>query len=301
MKHAHMLDEKISTGCATLDSLLDGGISRVGITEIVGSAGCGKTQLAMQLTVQVQLSRKFGGLEGSAAYICTEHSFPTERLEQLIRGVEKRLPKRHVPKEGKMTDRVHIVRVTEPSDVWDAMLNIPLLVKYRNVRLVIVDSIAAIFRGEYVGSSSIDMKERAQMMLQLSARMKQISREHGVAFVVTNQVTSVFDQNLSCSNSLTSLPRIYRQYADGHCVKPSLGLTWSNCVDNRIMIQRCRPDFEIRESTRNIKKNIRMMHVVFSSHLATSKCRFFCIEEDGVAGLAFEPNSVIDGDDRRVV
>lgn len=290
MKRELVLSEKISTGCDYLDGLLDGGISRVGITEIVGPAGCGKSQFAMQLAVQVQLTRDCGGIEGSTAYICTEHSFPTERLEQLIRGVEKRVPKARLPAEGKMTDRVHIVRVSEPSEVWDAMLKIPLLVKYRNVRLVVIDSVAAIFRGEYVGSSSADMKERAQMMLQLSARMKRISRECGVAFVVTNQVTSVIDKGVS-SDSLNSLPRTYRPFAAGPRVKPSLGLTWSNCVDNRIMIQRCRPEFSVRQSTRVLKENLRMMHVVFSAHLATSNCRFFCIEEDGVAGLAYEPGA----------
>jgi DNA-repair protein XRCC3 len=45
----------ISVGCASIDASLGGGICSSGVTEIVGEAGCGKTQIALVLSVQIQL------------------------------------------------------------------------------------------------------------------------------------------------------------------------------------------------------------------------------------------------------
>ena len=45
----------LTTGCPKFDALLRGGISARGITQIYGAAGTGKTQLALQLSLTVQL------------------------------------------------------------------------------------------------------------------------------------------------------------------------------------------------------------------------------------------------------
>lgn len=45
----------LTTGCPKFDALLQGGIPTRGITQIYGAAGTGKTQLALQLCLTVQL------------------------------------------------------------------------------------------------------------------------------------------------------------------------------------------------------------------------------------------------------
>jgi len=52
-------------------------------SEICGVPGVGKTQLALQLAVNVQLPSAMDGCEGECLYIDTEGSFMTERLEQI--------------------------------------------------------------------------------------------------------------------------------------------------------------------------------------------------------------------------
>ena len=54
-------DRPIITFCRSLDGILGGGIPIGQITEIYGQPGVGKTQLCMQLCVNVQIPDAFGG------------------------------------------------------------------------------------------------------------------------------------------------------------------------------------------------------------------------------------------------
>ncbi|XP_048679516.1 DNA repair protein RAD51 homolog 3 isoform X4 [Lepidochelys kempii] len=70
----------IITFCSALDDILGGGVQLTKITEICGAPGVGKTQLCMQLAVDVQIPECFGGLAGEAVFIDTEGSFMVERV-----------------------------------------------------------------------------------------------------------------------------------------------------------------------------------------------------------------------------
>ena len=43
-----------STGCPIIDKTLDGGIRLGQVTELYGESGCGKTQLCIQMSLEVQ-------------------------------------------------------------------------------------------------------------------------------------------------------------------------------------------------------------------------------------------------------
>lgn len=61
--------------CESLDELIGGGVPCGKMTEFAGAPGVGKTQLCIQLSVDVQIPECFGGVEGEAFYIDTEGSF----------------------------------------------------------------------------------------------------------------------------------------------------------------------------------------------------------------------------------
>lgn len=75
-----MINERnLSSGVDSLDRILKGGF-RVGVvTEIVGRAGVGKTQLAMQLCIIAGLNRK------GSIYIDTENKLNLSRLEEIAK------------------------------------------------------------------------------------------------------------------------------------------------------------------------------------------------------------------------
>lgn len=57
---------RLSVGCPLLDVFLGGGVLLQGITELAGQSGAGKTQLALQLAITVQLPPSHGGLDSGA-------------------------------------------------------------------------------------------------------------------------------------------------------------------------------------------------------------------------------------------
>ncbi|XP_077338356.1 DNA repair protein RAD51 homolog 3 isoform X3 [Lithobates pipiens] len=73
----------IITFCSALDEILGGGVPLGKITEICGPPGVGKTQLCMQLAVDVQIPECFGGNDGETVYFDTESSFRVERLVEI--------------------------------------------------------------------------------------------------------------------------------------------------------------------------------------------------------------------------
>lgn len=58
--------------------MMGGGIETQAITELYGEFGSGKTQVAHQLAVNVQMDREHGGLGGSVIIIDTENTFRPE-------------------------------------------------------------------------------------------------------------------------------------------------------------------------------------------------------------------------------
>ena len=75
---------RLSFGCPLLDAAFGGGLPLVGIHEICGEAGSGKTQVSLQLALQATLPVSCGGLGGRCCYLTSgEGQFPVRRLEQL--------------------------------------------------------------------------------------------------------------------------------------------------------------------------------------------------------------------------
>lgn len=95
----------ITFGCTALDRITQNGVPIRGITEIVGESGCGKSQICMQLALNVQLPLGDGGLEKETVYICTEDGFPSKRLVQMVEYRNKTSQNDH-----KWLDKIFIER-----------------------------------------------------------------------------------------------------------------------------------------------------------------------------------------------
>jgi len=184
---------RLTTGCSSLDRLLNGGIETESLTEFYGEFGSGKSQMCHQLCVTVQLGEAQGGLNGSVLYIDTEATFRPERVMQMA-------PRFGVKPEDVLKGIVYAEAYT--SNHQTVLLeNADEVIKENNVRLIIVDSVMSHFRSEYLGREML--APRQQQLNKHLHKLMRLSRAFNTAAVITNQVLASPDAFFSKAVSPT--------------------------------------------------------------------------------------------------
>uniref|UniRef100_A0A1B6KAH6 RecA family profile 1 domain-containing protein n=1 Tax=Graphocephala atropunctata TaxID=36148 RepID=A0A1B6KAH6_9HEMI len=234
----------LSTGCSRLDSLLRGGVLTRGITELSGQSGCGKTQLCLQLALTVQLTPTSGGLGAGALFICTEDRFPSVRLNQLL----KTSPLAQKFPNIKFGNSIFIEHIGDSADLMRCVSErLPQLMKQQRVGLVVVDSVAGVFRSDYTAAESL---QRARDLRAFASQLHLIANTHNIAVVCVNQVSDVRRGEVTQT-------------------VPALGLAWANLVTCRLQMFR--------------HNDSRHLQVVFAPHLPRQSCPY-TITTAGVVG-----------------
>jgi len=171
---------KITTGSKALDGLLGGGVETQAITEMHGAFGSGKSQLALQLSVNVQLPKEKGGLGGKAIFIDTEGTFRPERIQHMAKALginpEKALENIFF---AKAYNSDHQVLLADKSEE---------ILKKENVKLIVIDSITSAFRSDYTGRGTLaDRQQKLNRHLHLLQKLADV---YNLAIYITNQVMS---------------------------------------------------------------------------------------------------------------
>ncbi len=176
---------KISIGVKEFDKLMGGGFETGAITEAYGQYGSGKSQIAHTLSVRVQLPVEKGGADGVAVYIDTEGTFRPERIKQIAEGLKLD------PQEA--LKKVMVARAFNSDHQMLLVEKIDDLVKKGvNVKLVIVDSLTAHFRAEFIGRGTL--ADRQQRINKHMHSLMKVADKHNFAVYVTNQVMAKPDQ-----------------------------------------------------------------------------------------------------------
>ncbi|XP_043338856.1 DNA repair protein RAD51 homolog 3 isoform X1 [Cervus canadensis] len=194
----------IITFCSALDNILGGGIPLTKTTEICGAPGVGKTQLCMQLAVDVQIPECFGGVEGEAVFIDTEGSFMVDRVVdlataciqhlQLIAGTHMGGEHPKALQDFTLENILSHIYYFRCRDYTELLAQVYLLSdflsEHSKVRLVIVDGIAFPFRHDLD-----DLSLRTRLLNGLAQQMISLANNHRLAVILTNQMTTKFDRN----------------------------------------------------------------------------------------------------------
>ena len=171
---------QLTSGSKVFDELLGGGFETQSITELFGEYGSSKTQIAHQLCVSVQLPLDQGGLNSDAFFIDTENTFRPERIVQMATAFEL--------DPDEVLERIHVARAYNSSHQMLLVEKVKELSKETPASLLIVDSLTAHFRAEYVGRGAL-----ADRQQKLNKHMHDLLRwsdlNNGIV-CVTNQVSS---------------------------------------------------------------------------------------------------------------
>jgi DNA-repair protein XRCC3 len=250
IKHHHHLDNQVlTTGCKQLDKGLGGGLFKYGITEISGESGCGKTQFCLQIALTVQLPLSLNGAKSGAVYICTEDRFPSDRIQQMISNLRFKYHSNNRVDMSELFevdygDNILISHIATVEDLKKCIHEIlPKALLHRSIKLIIIDSITAVFRGEYTMNEA---PRRSKDLRNVAFCLHKLSVEYGLWIVCVNQVTS----------SISDI--------GGKKLIPSLGLSWANLITTRLMISKT--------------MSSRFIEVVFSPHAGPTNVPFIVTE-----------------------
>lgn len=234
------LVKKITTGSKTLDNLLGGGLETQAITECYGAFGSSKTQIAHQIAVNVQIPEKEGGLGGSVLFIDTENTFRPERIQQMSEamGMDTK----------KVLEHIYIARAYNSDHQMILAEKAKDIMKEKNIKLVIVDSLMAHFRSDYVGRGTLS--DRQQKLNRHMHELQKLGDTYNAAIYVTNQV-------MSKPNVLFGDPT---EAIGGHIV--------GHTSTFRIYLRKSR-------------QNLRVAKLVDSPHLPEGEA-IFCVTSEGI-------------------
>lgn len=171
---------RITTGSKEVDELLGGGIETQSITEVYGKFASGKSQWCFQTSVMAQLPKEKGGLEGNVLYIDSENSFRPERVIQVAKA--------HKLEPEEVLKNIFVARAYNADHQMLLAEKAEEMIKPKNIKLVIVDSLTSQFRSEFIGRGKLaDRQQRLNKHMRI---LQKLAEMNNIAILVTNQVMS---------------------------------------------------------------------------------------------------------------
>ena len=242
------------------------------------------------MSLRVQFPIDQGGLAGSCAYLCSEGNFPSTRLVDIAAMQCRNIPGSTVQD---LTDNVHLVHCAEVEDLLHATrYSLPALVESlansdqapnaadgsgsrKPVKLVILDSIAAPFRGAEAsgslqsnakgkggeddgdGTKTYSFAQRNAYLNEIATCLHILAARYQLCVVLVNQVADVFNymapdrdrEEEQISHEGGGIPLEYRNFSlvsryfsgedAGKGGKMAVfGLPWANLIQTRLMLSR---------------------------------------------------------------
>lgn len=154
--------DRFPTGCKSLDSLLGGGVEVGAVTLFYGEAGCGKTNICLQLAHRKCLEGK------KVAFVDTE-GVSLDRSNQIF-------------KDEALLNNLLLFSVHSFQEQSDRIAQIARMAASGVLGMVIVDSLTMFYRLNYD-----DMNLRNDFIKQTETLLN-IAREREIPVVITSQV-----------------------------------------------------------------------------------------------------------------
>jgi len=171
---------KLTTGSKKLDEFLLGGIETQSLTEIYGEFGSGKSQICHVLAINSTLPVAEGGLDTGCIYIDTEGTFRPERIREICNY-------RKIDADATL-EKIKHAKPLSAASLELLSRDITTYIQKYKVKLVIVDSVIALHRSDYLGRGNLG--ERQNKLSLIVRKLLKVADIFNMAVVVTNQVVA---------------------------------------------------------------------------------------------------------------
>ena len=158
----------------SLDKIFSGGLQNGTITEISGLRGTGKTQLALQFTIESLTDNK------KILFIDTTVEFRPERFLQIIQS-------RNL--SPSILENLHVSHVTDTQKQIEVLKNF----EKDNFSLLIIDNITDLFSFEY--SKKEHLIEKNINFGNYMIKLSKLAQLKNIPIIITNQIFSHDDTN----------------------------------------------------------------------------------------------------------
>jgi DNA repair protein RadB len=160
--------KKLTSGCLSLDTLMQGGFSRGQVTLLYGESSTGKT------TTVTQVAALAAKMKLKVLYVDSDHSFTQQRFQQIARV------------DSQIASELIMLFLPETFEEQRALVESFENYVTPGLGLVIVDSMSSLYRAAFSRTQSIFNLNR-DLSRQL-AYLVELSASNGVACIVTSQV-----------------------------------------------------------------------------------------------------------------
>lgn len=232
-------DESIITLIEQLDYLLGKRIPFGSISEFCGVSGSGKTQLCLQLCVNVQIQKEIGLTNGGkAVFIETRNGFSPDRLTEIAGGSIEIFQDRmssHITVES-LLKGIMFTCVENYIGLLAAVHSLKELVENNSqIRLVIIDSFSFCFRS----NCNLESLEKIQIINEILTDLQILGAEYKFAVSIffisfwSERLMFFFDFQIVITNEFTTKLK-NNEYSTG----PALGESHSHKISQRIILDR---------------------------------------------------------------
>ena len=178
-------EPKISAGALDLNKFLFGGYETDIITTLYGPGGSGKSNFCV--IVATSQARK----GNKVIFMDTEGGFSSDRFKQIHQGTKEEIERD--------LQNILLLKPTSFQEQEQDFQKLLAHVKKGNISLIIIDSIAMLYRLELGDAiTAKDSEKISEVNRKLAKQLRslnEIARKQNIPIIVTNQVYSTFTQN----------------------------------------------------------------------------------------------------------
>jgi len=167
--------QNISTGCRTIDKILNGGIPVGSVSLIYGEAETGKTTLAMQCAINCAAKGY------KTLFVDCDGTFSARRLSQMA--------------SEKFKEIADLIILMKPNNFREQTIVVDQLTDYltKNFGLAIIDTVTTLYRVQVAEFPEKSFELNRELNRQM-ALLAQIAKTQKIAVLMTSQVRSVFQE-----------------------------------------------------------------------------------------------------------
>uniref|UniRef100_A0A182P794 DNA repair protein RAD51 homolog 3 n=1 Tax=Anopheles epiroticus TaxID=199890 RepID=A0A182P794_9DIPT len=272
------------TFCKDLDLALGSGISEGMITELCGPPGSGKTQLCLQLCVNVQIPHRLGGLQGRAVYLDTNYGFSPQRVQEMAKACHRHCtnialryklnPEETLAgfSEATALNGILYSHVTDCTQILEAIAVLQnRLYDGEKIKLIVLDSLSFLIRNTITRSL-----KRVKRVHEILTLLHKLAHKFGCVVIVTNDVTTRVS-DVDGTSERPEAPQIVS----------ALGSSLTHKINQRIFLGRDESNSDCHSSSAQLTRPT-YIAAIAKGHFLPSVTVAFRIETAGIKGIKRE-------------